>query len=316
MLVYLPLQVLWIPVAVIGSLVFAYYQILVSRRLGVSQTAIEIINGRVHMAMFGLRPDPAAMQLARRLPNYSMFWNRIILLPQMVYFAICGGTIGYPRISEPGKESVAQLVTARTIFIDEEITRAIGDIDQFVILGAGFDTRAYGQLQRCGLRIFELDRKRTQQLKIAALEESDLASDEVVYVPTDLATEPLFGELTRMGFDCTRPAVFLWEGVTLYLEASAVEKTLEQLRTHAAPGSSLICDIYAERFVRTLGSGPMKRILASTGETLHFGLDFSADWAGSLGKFSESHGLRTEAANFMGSSNRKGPFMAVARFSF
>ena len=45
-IVYIPLQILAIPLAIVGLLLTAYKQIIVSKRLGVSQTAIEIINGR------------------------------------------------------------------------------------------------------------------------------------------------------------------------------------------------------------------------------------------------------------------------------
>ena len=45
-IVYMPLQILAIPGAIVGILLTAYKQIIVSKRLGVSQTAIEIINGR------------------------------------------------------------------------------------------------------------------------------------------------------------------------------------------------------------------------------------------------------------------------------
>ena len=59
-LVYIPLQVLAFPFAIAGGLLVAYRQILVSRRLGVSQTAIEIFNGRWTLHIFGMRDDPGA----------------------------------------------------------------------------------------------------------------------------------------------------------------------------------------------------------------------------------------------------------------
>ena len=55
--VFIPLQIVFLPVAFVGLLLTAYKQIVVSKRLGVSQTAIEIINGRWTMHIFGLRQD-------------------------------------------------------------------------------------------------------------------------------------------------------------------------------------------------------------------------------------------------------------------
>ena len=54
-LVYIPLQILWLPISLLGVIWVAYKQIAVSKRMGVSQTAVEIINGRWTMDVFGLR---------------------------------------------------------------------------------------------------------------------------------------------------------------------------------------------------------------------------------------------------------------------
>ena len=43
-LVYLPLQILWLPLSLLGVTWVAYKQLVVSSRIGVSQTAVEIIN--------------------------------------------------------------------------------------------------------------------------------------------------------------------------------------------------------------------------------------------------------------------------------
>ena len=58
-LIYIPLQIAAIPLAIVGLSLAAYRQIIVSKRLGVSQTAIEIINGRWTMHVFGMREDNA-----------------------------------------------------------------------------------------------------------------------------------------------------------------------------------------------------------------------------------------------------------------
>ena len=44
-LVFVPLQLLWTPLSILGVVWVAYRQMVVSKRLGVSQTAIEVING-------------------------------------------------------------------------------------------------------------------------------------------------------------------------------------------------------------------------------------------------------------------------------
>ena len=44
--VFVVLQVAFLPLAVLGTLMVTYRQLVVSRRLGSSATAIEVINGR------------------------------------------------------------------------------------------------------------------------------------------------------------------------------------------------------------------------------------------------------------------------------
>ena len=45
-------------------------------------------------------------------------------------------------------------------------------MEQFVLLGAGYDTRAYGEVKRDGLAFFELDQAKTQRLKVASLRQA------------------------------------------------------------------------------------------------------------------------------------------------
>ncbi len=63
LIAFIILQILFIPLAIIGAVWVGYKQLVVSKKLGVSQTAIEIINGRWTMHIFGLREDPAAAKL-------------------------------------------------------------------------------------------------------------------------------------------------------------------------------------------------------------------------------------------------------------
>ena len=68
-LVYIPLQLLFIPAAIVGAAIVAYKQLVVSKRLGLSQTAVEVINGRWIMHIFGLREDDATAKLAGPSPT-------------------------------------------------------------------------------------------------------------------------------------------------------------------------------------------------------------------------------------------------------
>lgn len=92
LVVFILLQILFIPLAIVGAILVGYRQLIVSKKLGVSQTAIEILNGRWTMHIFGLREDPAAAKLAPVLPKTSTFGLWLALAPLYVYSRISGST--------------------------------------------------------------------------------------------------------------------------------------------------------------------------------------------------------------------------------
>ena len=115
--------------------------------------------------------------------------------------------------------------------------------DQVVILGAGRDSRAYrGELLQRGVKTFEVDHPATQASKVKRLRQvlGDIPA-HVTYVPVDFEEETL-DKLLACGFDRSLKTLFIWEGVTPYLHAAAVDATLAWVQAHAAPGSALIFD--------------------------------------------------------------------------
>ena len=97
-LIFIPLQILMIPFAITGVLWTAYKQVLVSKKLGTSQTAIEVLNGRWTMHVFGMRQDIAAAKLANRLPNTSTLGLWLVLFPLWLKYKISGS---YFCLSDP-----------------------------------------------------------------------------------------------------------------------------------------------------------------------------------------------------------------------
>jgi len=311
-LVYLPIQIVLLPLLIVAALVFLYYQIVVSRRIGVSQTGIEVLGGRVHMHLFGLRQDEATLALSRVLPNFSLRLTRFMLWPQAVHYWMAGRSILYPTVVAPGKETLGQMITARTSFLDEILERAAPEMRQVVFLGAGYDTRAYGPMRREELRFFEVDLPVTQALKIASLDQAGLARDHVTFVTTDFESDNLFEQLAAAGYDPQQPTLFLWEGVTLYLAESDVRRTLADIRAHAGAGSVIACDFYSDRMVQLGKKGPAKELLKATDENLGFSLPFGEDWESVLEQFLVADGWHCATSHFLGSDSPKGPFMVVA----
>ncbi len=133
-------------------------------------------------------------------------------------------------------------VVVRTRFIDDALNHALADgIDQIVIVGSGFDTRAYRVPGAERAQIFEIDTPGTIQDKRTRIEALlGCLPPHVSTVATDFEREDLDAALSRTDFRRRVPTLFIWEGVTSYLSAAAVDATLRRLATLAAPRSQLI----------------------------------------------------------------------------
>jgi methyltransferase (TIGR00027 family) len=165
---------------------------------------------------------------------------------------------------------------ARTKWIDDEVVRALGTSTQLVLLGAGFDTRAYRLPAAQGVSAFELDYPETSSAKQAILrKEIGRLPGHVRFVSIDFNTEPLAEALCRAGFDQTRPACFVWEGVTNYLSSEAVDGVLRQI-AQAAAGSTLLFTYVHRRVLEEpglfFGAEKLLSRLRECGEPWTFGL--------------------------------------------
>jgi methyltransferase (TIGR00027 family) len=131
------------------------------------------------------------------------------------------------------------------------MTAVAGGATQAVILGAGFDTRAYRLSDFLkDVRVFEVDQPATQQLKIRRVREATGAPPaNLVYAPFDFRKDTLGDVLARAGFRLGERSFFIWEGVTMYLPKEAVHATLSWIGSNAAPGSSVVFDYAYEAAV-------------------------------------------------------------------
>ena len=134
---------------------------------------------------------------------------------------------------------------SRTRYIDEALLEAVaGGARQVVILGAGFDSRAYRFKERLeGVRLFEVDYGPTQEYKKRRLQEIfGSLPKHVKYVPMDFNRDDLPTELRNNGYLTNERTLFIWEGVTMYLPATSIRSTLRTIRDNAAPGSTVVFD--------------------------------------------------------------------------
>ncbi len=139
----------------------------------------------------------------------------------------------------------ANSVVARTRYIDDYLKQCIDDgIEQLVILGAGYDSRAYRFDElKARARVFEVDHPNTQKVKIQKVKKifGSLPSN-VTYVGLDLDKRKLGEGLRESGYDKDKKTLFIWEGVTVYLIPEAVDETLAFVAENSGKGSRIIFD--------------------------------------------------------------------------
>jgi methyltransferase (TIGR00027 family) len=83
------------------------------------------------------------------------------------------------------------------------------------------------------VRVFEVDSSQTQIVKRETLKKAGIDSSGVTFVPADFENEDWLACLTAAGFDRGKRSLFLWEGVTMYLDREAVEDTLRKIASTA-----------------------------------------------------------------------------------
>ncbi len=283
----------------------------ISKRLGVSSTAIEIINGRWTMDKFGLKKDSATVKLFNVLPNTTVIGQWFALFPLYLLKQITGENLIYPIFKEAPDATLANLVTSRTVFFDKILKRSFKKSEQFVVMGAGFDTRCYGNLVKDTLKLYEMDKKQTQELKKNNLQKANIDASNVHFVDVDFSTESWSEKLIAAGYDKNKTTTFLWEGVTLYLTEKDVSKTLSEIQQNAATGSIIVADFYSLDFVKGK-LVPGKKALEMTDEELGFGIDFEGNSSKELESLIESTNMKLGQVYFMGSKTKKGTWMAVS----
>jgi methyltransferase (TIGR00027 family) len=119
----------------------------------------------------------------------------------------------------------------RTPFYDQHVLRAVADgYRQVVLVAAGLDSRAFRHGLPGNATVFELDQAAVLDFKQAVLDQHDaLPTCKRVPVPVDL----LAGwapALLAAGFDGTRPAIWVAEGLLMYVSSSEAEQLSRRSR--------------------------------------------------------------------------------------
>jgi methyltransferase (TIGR00027 family) len=140
-------------------------------------------------------------------------------------------------------------IVARVRYFDDFVKASIeGGLEQLVILGAGYDSRAYRIEGLKGrVRVFEVDHPTTQAVKIEKIREIfGRLPDHVSYVSVDFEKEEFGKKLIEMGYNKAQKTLFIMEGLVMYIPPKAVDDMLSFIVKNSGKGSEVLFDYLPE----------------------------------------------------------------------
>ena len=185
-------------------------------------------------------------------------------------------------------------VNARTRYIDEALARAVTEgATQVVVLGAGYDSRAY-RFHDANPKVvfFEVDLPATLRAKQEALERAfGSVPGHVRFAPIDFDRQTLDAVLAGVGYDKGAKTFFILEGVAMYVSLEGVGATLKFMSTHSAPGSLVVYD-YILRGVVDGDSASLYGARPQASGAARVGEPFVSGWTPQeAAEFAARHGL-------------------------
>jgi methyltransferase (TIGR00027 family) len=172
--------------------------------------------------------------------------------------------------------NIRKAIALRARYFDDHSRTCIQDgYDQIVLLGAGYDSRYVRLPEFRNATIFELDLNSTQVIKKALTRRlyGKLPAN-VKYVAIDFSQDSVTEKLLGAGFQAHRKTLFIWEGVTLFLNQDIIEHTLGQL-AELATESRIVFDFVPPELIDDQtdyqGNRQLLKLCADIQEPLTFG---------------------------------------------
>jgi methyltransferase (TIGR00027 family) len=170
-------------------------------------------------------------------------------------------------------------ILCRTRYIDDVLRRWLEEgIGQIVILGAGFDSRAYRIDGVDQASVFEVDLPGARRLKQMRVEKVlGQVPKYVTLIGMDFEEQTLDDALGAAGFQEGERTLFIWEGVTQYLTAQAVKDTLEYAATVSGIGGAIVFTYVRQGIIdgtdRPEWFPRLQSFASFVGSPMRFGLD-------------------------------------------
>ena len=294
-ILYIPIQIIFIPFAIIGLIVGIYKEMGKSKKLGVSFSAIKALQYRWIMHYFNTRPDHLSVAFTKIFPCESHFglWSTMgaLIISQRLF----GFTTRLGKLVEPGEETLDSTAGIRVLMFDKIMEKYVDEMDQIVLPGAGFDLITLRFTKGKKVKVFELDQINMINVKVETLKKAGIKHDWITYIPVDYANESWIDKLLEAGFDKTKKTLFLWQSVSLYLEADIVKETLRKMGDLCVDGSIIAQDFYSKAYSLGEYSRIARRnmsLIENMGEPSKFGIDMSNDPKVAAESFLKECGLK------------------------
>ena len=140
---------------------------------------------------------------------------------------------------------------SRTRFIDDLIEKSAKEgVQQYVILGAGYDSRANRLNLPPSLKIFEVDQPEVSDIKLSKLPKDLPNLENITYVNVDFSYQSLSEQLLTAGFDQTKSTIFTLEGVSQYITKEAVSSTIHELSLITKDARSIFFMSYVDELLK------------------------------------------------------------------
>ena len=163
--------------------------------------------------------------------------NKRVISDSYAHNFVFGGSlfklIGYKlntfilKIIVPG---LHEHLIARTKYLDEIVENNVKNgFKQYVILAAGYDSRAYRLKLPSDLKIFELDQSEVQKRKLAILDKIIPRSKKITYIDIDFNENSITHKLSKNGFDSKKSTIFTLEGLSQYITKDSFSSTLKEI---------------------------------------------------------------------------------------
>jgi methyltransferase (TIGR00027 family) len=290
--VFSVLSVLLFPVTLLGYVIWVGKTLFTGRGSGVSRTAQGPLSIRWFMHRLGTRQDEPSNRLLLLLPGVPPLGVRLVANPLLLAHRLTGYVPRAYRYPFEGDIPKRYETSARVAFFDAVVDRSLSEVSQMVLLGAGFDTRAFRLPRQGRMHSFEVDTPRTQALKRELLSKAGIQETGVTLVSADFEKQDWLSRLVEAGFDPGKPALFLWEGVTMLLSREAVEACLRTIGS-CASGSVVAFDYLTTEVLESqaLSARLARAGLRAAGEPLKFGIESRPPSSERLASFLRSCGL-------------------------